>query len=64
MKSLSVTTSDRFALSLVPLQFGRVHGSLTALHQPCCEHFVADAAWSTSTPPADTHRATSATLTP
>ena len=63
MKSLSVTTSDRVALSLVP-HFGRWHGSVTALHQPCCEHFVADAAWSTSTPPADTHRATSAALTP
>lgn len=64
MKSLSVSTSERFTLALATLEYGRTHGSFAALHRPCCEHFVADAAWSTRTPPADAHRAASATMNP
>lgn len=63
MKSLSISTSERFCVALATLEHGRTHGSFAALHRPCCEHFVADAAWITGTPPADERHAASATLT-
>jgi hypothetical protein len=63
MKTLSTSTSERFSVALATLEFGRMHGSFTALHRPCCEHFVADAAWSTSPPPAEEPRVAPATLT-
>ena len=58
MQSPSTTRSDRFSVVPAPFQFGRLHGSLAAFHQPCCEHFIADAEWFTSTSPATTDHAT------
>ena len=52
MQSPPTTRSDRFSVAPTPLQFGRLHGSLAAFHEPCYEHFIADAAWCASTSPA------------